>query len=244
MSDKLVFVAAFVMPVEAQLARGLLEADGIRAFLTGEQSANVFGVRGLGGQIRLQVPEGDAERAADILAPHFDRHPDAADSEDDADSWLCPLCGDAVNEDFDFCPECDTPRPAVRQSLAVTSVPRRAPVSQDIQEEPAPKPEKITSDEPLEAAPLALEHDFVAPDMETMVGDDLVRRAFLASLFPFLIPYSLWLLIRIAYYTGKISSGMTPKFYWTIAIDAFWCLGLLILLASGLANVLVVLPRF
>jgi hypothetical protein len=246
MSDKLVFVAAFAMPVEAQLARGLLEADGIKAFLTGGGSVNVFsGVQGLGGQIRLQVAEGDADRAAEILAPHFDRATDDGDAEsgDDAALWLCPLCGDAVSEDLDFCPACDTPRPAGRQSLAVTSVPRHAQVSQEIQEEPAVKHEKITSDEPLEAAPLALEHDFVAPDMETMVGDDLVRRAFLASLFPFLIPYSLWLLGRLAFYSGKVSPRLITRLYWTIAIDAFWCLCLLILFLTGLRNVLIILPR-
>jgi Putative prokaryotic signal transducing protein len=246
MSDKLVFAAAFNMPIEAQLARGLLEAEGIKAFLTGGESVNVFsGVQGLGGQIRLQVAEADAERAAEMLAPHFDRptDDDSAESGDDAALWLCPLCGDAVSDDLDFCPACETPRPAVRESLAVTAFPRHSPVSQDVQEQPTAKPEKITSDEPLEAMPPPLEHDFVVPDMETMVGDDLVRRAFLSSLFPFLIPYSLWLLGRLAFYPGKISPRLMPRLYWTITIDAFWCLCLLILFLTGLANVLMLLPR-
>jgi hypothetical protein len=245
MSDKLVFVAAFVMPVEAQLARGLLEAEGIRAFLTGEQTTNVFsGVQGLGGQIQLQVPEADAERAAEILAPHFD-HPTDGDaaSEEDAGLWLCPLCGDAVGYDLDFCPACDTPRPERRESLAVTTTPKYSPSSQEIQEEPVFRAEKITPDEPLEAAPPELEHDLVVPDMETMVGDDLVRRAFLSSLFPILIPYSLWLLTRLAFYPGKISPRLMTRFYWTIALDVFWCLCLLMLFLTGLANVLMMLPR-
>ena len=245
MSNKLVFVAAFVMPVEAQLARGLLQAEGIRAFLTGEQTTNAFsGVQGLGGRIELQVPEADAERAAEILAPHFDHHAADGDAAPEDDGlWLCPLCGDAVNEDMDFCPSCDTPRPAARQSLAVTAIPHSERVSQEIQEEPVFKAEKITSDEPLEAAPPELEHDLVVPDMETMVGDDLVRRAFLSALFPLLIPYSLWLMTRLAFYPGKISPRLMTRFYWTIAIDIFWCLCLLMFFLTGLANLLMVLPR-
>jgi hypothetical protein len=232
MSDKLVFVAAFNMPVEAELARGLLEEDGIKTFLTGGGSVNVFsGVQGLGGQIRLQVADADADRAAEILAPHFDHHPDddGAESRDDAAVWLCPLCGDAVSDDLNFCPACETPRPAARESLAVTAVPRNGPVSRDVQEEPTVKPEKITTDEPLDAMPPALDGDFDVPDMETLVGDDLVRRAFISSLFGVLSPYSLWLLVQLAFYRGKISPRLMPRLYWAIAIDACWLLFLLAL---------------
>jgi Putative prokaryotic signal transducing protein len=235
MSDKLVFVAAFNMPVEAQLARGLLEADEIKAFLTGGESVNVFsGVQGLGGQIRLQVADADAERAAAILAPHFDHHPDddGAESGDHAALWLCPLCGDAVGNDLDVCPACETPRPAARESLGVTAIPRRRPVSQEIQEEPAVKPEKFTSDEPLEAAQSALDGDIDVPDMETLVGDDLVRRAFFSSLFGVLSPYSIWLLGQLAFYQGKISPRLMPRLYWAIAIDACWLLFLLVFFAQ------------
>jgi Putative prokaryotic signal transducing protein len=243
MSDKLVFAAAFSMPVEAELARGLLEAEGIKAFLTGGESVNVFsGVQGLGGQIRLQVAEADAERAAEILAPHFDRPTDEGDAEsvDDAALWLCPLCGDAVSDDLDFCPACETPRPAARESLAVTAVPRHSPISQDVQEEPAVRPERITSDQPLEAMPSALDGDIDVPDMETFVGDDLVRRAFFSSLFGVLSPYSLWLLGRLAFYPGKISPRLMPRLYWAIAIDACWLLFLLVFFAQFL----VVIYRF
>jgi len=49
---------------------------------------------------------------------------------------------------------------------------------------------------------------------ETFLGDDLVRRAFLASLFGFsgfLSLYSLWLLGRLAFFPGKISPRMMPR---------------------------------
>lgn len=229
MSDKLVFVAAFYSPIEAQLACGLLETEGIKAFHTGDQTVTAFGIQGLGGQVRLQVAEEDAERAAAILAPHFDRHSDddGAESGDDAALWLCPLCGDAVGDDLDFCPACETPRPSARLSAAVTAVPRHSRVSQNIQEEPGAKPEKFTSDEPLEAMPPALDGEIDVPDMETLVGDDLVRRAFLSSLFG-LAPYSLWLLVWLAFYPGKISPRLIPRLYWAFAIDAFWLLSILL----------------
>jgi hypothetical protein len=238
MSDKLVFVAAFYSPIEAQLACGLLETEGIKAFHTGDQTVTAFGIQGLGGQVRLQVAEADAERAAEILAPHFDRPTDEDDAEpvDDAALWLCPLCGDAVGDDLDFCPACETPRPSARLSAAVTAVPRHSRVSQNIQEEPGAKPEKFTSDEPLEAMPPALDGEIDVPDMETLVGDDLVRRAFRASLFsvllPILAPYSLWLFMQLAFYPGKISPRLMPKFYGAIAIGVCWLLGFMAFVAT------------
>ena len=93
------------------------------------------------------------------------------------------LCGDAVGDDLSVCPSCETPRPAPKKSPAITAVPRHNPASQDVREEPAPKPDQVTSDTPLEAVPSALEDDLDVPDMETFVGDDLVRRAFLSALF-------------------------------------------------------------
>jgi Putative prokaryotic signal transducing protein len=239
MSDKLVFVAAFVMPVEAQLARGLLEAEGIRAFLTGEQTANVFsGIQGIGGQIRLSVAEADSERAAEIIAPYLDHPTGDADAapEDGAGLWLCPLCGDAVGEEMNYCPACKTPRSAARQSLAVTGVPLYNAASQEIQEEPVAKSGKITTDAPLEAEPSMLDGDIDVPDMETLVGNDLVRRAFRLSLFslllPILAPFAVWLFVRLAFYPGKISPRLMPQFYGTMAIGGCWLLFFCLILVA------------
>src|ERR1700722_9550806 len=63
MSDKLVEVAAFSLPIEASAARGLLEAEGIKAVLCGEQVVGVLGIQGLGGKVTLHVAESDADRA-------------------------------------------------------------------------------------------------------------------------------------------------------------------------------------
>ena len=234
MSDRIVEVAAFSNPVEAHAAHGLLEAEGVRAFLVGEGSANAFsGVPGVGGKITLHVAESDAERAVGILACVVENRDDEEGRpSDDARVWLCPLCGDAVSDTFAVCPACETSRPEGLPSTAVMAAMEPAPASQDIQEAPTTAPGGITSDTPIEAVPSALADDPDIPDAETFLGDDLVRRAFLASLFGFsgfLSLYSLWLLGRLAFFPGKISPRMMPRLYWTMAIDAFWVLLLLLL---------------
>ena len=181
-------------------------------------------------RFRPRVAEADAERAADILAAHEKEEGDGGDERlaDDSALWLCPLCGEAVNDDLTVCPSCETPRPAPTKSPAVTATPRHNPASQDVQEKPVPKAETITSDTPLEAVPSTVEDDLNLPNLETMVGDDLVRRAFLTSLFPLMFLYSFWLLARLGFYSGEVSPRMMRKLYWTIAIDAFWCVGILL----------------
>ena len=242
MSEKFVTLAAFPRSAEAELARGRLEAEGIKAFLMGGGSVDVFGgIQGLGG-ISLQVSEVDAMRATAILAAvEAERERQDGDPEsDDAVLWLCPLCGDAVRDDLSVCPSCETPRPAPEKSQAVTAASRRPAASQDVQEDPVPKPDKVTSDTPLEAVPSAVEDDLEVPDMETLVGDDLVRRAFFSALFPILIPYSFWLLAQLGSYEGKISPRMMPRLYLAIAIDAIWFFLSLLLLIGCLG----LLPRF
>src|SRR5947209_2576738 len=61
MSDRLVIIASYASTPEAQMAKNLLEAEGIPAFLAGELSANVLtGVMGVSGEVRLQVRAEDA----------------------------------------------------------------------------------------------------------------------------------------------------------------------------------------
>lgn len=67
MSDKLVTVATFLFPFQAQMAKLHLEAEGIEAIIPGNvlsQSPDPAGIYG----IRLMVKEEDAGRAAAILA--------------------------------------------------------------------------------------------------------------------------------------------------------------------------------
>jgi hypothetical protein len=226
MSDKLVEVAEFGRSLEAHVAHGLLEAEGIRAVLSGEAAVNIFGGVPAGGKITLHVAESDAERAVGILAA---AEADRADEEDRPPSendpvWICPVCGDAVADRLPACLACGTPRPEGLKSTAVMAALPSAPPTHDIQQTPTERTGRVTADTPLEAVPSAAEDDLDVPDAETFIGDDLVRRAFISSLFGFLFPYSLWLLARVAFYPGKISPKMMPRLYLTIAIDAWWCL--------------------
>lgn len=200
------------------------------------------GIQGLGGMIQLRVAEADAERAAEILAAHEKAEGEGGEERlaDDSALWLCPLCGEAASEELSVCPSCETPRTDPTKSPAVTATSRLKPASQDVQEKPVPKTETITSDTPLEAVPSAVEDDLNLPNLETMVGDDLVRRAFLSSMFPLLIPYSFWLLARLGFYSGEISPRMMPKLYWTVAMDVFWCL---VILLGGLPLILYLIFR-
>ena len=69
MEGKLVPVDTFDMPTEAHLAKGLLEANGLTAFLADELTVGVaWHLSNAVGGIKLQVPETDVERATGILA--------------------------------------------------------------------------------------------------------------------------------------------------------------------------------
>jgi len=68
MSDRLVTVAVFQTPVEATLARNLLDDAGIRSFLQDAEAAGMaWHMAGAYGGVKLQVAEADVDRAVSIL---------------------------------------------------------------------------------------------------------------------------------------------------------------------------------
>lgn len=69
MSDELETIVTFWSPMEANLAKGQLEAAGIRSFLSGEEAAAMTWLltNAMGG-IKLQVAARDADRAHACLA--------------------------------------------------------------------------------------------------------------------------------------------------------------------------------
>jgi hypothetical protein len=107
MPNRLVTVQSFDREHEAQLARNLLEAEGVPAFVSGEMSAVP-----LPGLVHLQVRATDAPRAVALLA--------AVALDDDwegrttAGAWTCSVCGDAVLGGLMVCSTCATPGDAVR----------------------------------------------------------------------------------------------------------------------------------
>ncbi len=63
-SGKLVTVAKFLEPLNAQMAKGALEAAGIECFLQGEQANSLLA---LAFRARLLVGEADVDAAKELL---------------------------------------------------------------------------------------------------------------------------------------------------------------------------------
>jgi len=66
MTEKLTTVARYTDHVKADLARQLLEDEGIKAFVMGQNAGIAWGVPPAGG-IELQTPESQARQAQEIL---------------------------------------------------------------------------------------------------------------------------------------------------------------------------------
>ena len=82
-SSKLVTVAKYCYPYEADLAKARLEAEGIPAFAADEHIVRLdwFYSNAVGG-IRVQVAEHDAELAKEILAADFSQESEGELSSD------------------------------------------------------------------------------------------------------------------------------------------------------------------
>ena len=103
MAGKLVTVCTFDMPMDAHLAKGLLEANGLTAFLADELTVGVaWHLSNAVGGIKLQVAESDVEHAANILASREDSSIDAEEGLaglgeiDESDGELPSSAGDKI----------------------------------------------------------------------------------------------------------------------------------------------------
>ena len=67
MDDKPATIATFLNLLEAQVARGLLQAAGIECVLLDEYASGIHWAHGDLGGIRLQVRESEAEAARALL---------------------------------------------------------------------------------------------------------------------------------------------------------------------------------
>jgi hypothetical protein len=86
--EKLITVARFDDYMKADLARQLLEDAGIKAFVLGQNVANVYSGVPAAIDIELQTPESEADEAREVLEAHeqekLDRGEDAEfEPEDD-----------------------------------------------------------------------------------------------------------------------------------------------------------------
>jgi DNA-directed RNA polymerase subunit RPC12/RpoP len=90
MDDKIVVIRRFDSPIEANIIKGLLEANEIQCFLSDE---NIIGLNPLYnpaiGGVKLQIFEKDIEIVEKILAENHEIKTD----EDKAEVLRCPKCG-------------------------------------------------------------------------------------------------------------------------------------------------------
>jgi hypothetical protein len=96
MKKKLVTVAHFDNYIDADLARQLLEDEGIKAFVMGQNVGNVYAGVPAVIDIELQAPDSEVERAKEILeASRQEKSGEDADFDDEEDF------GDEQEDEFD-----------------------------------------------------------------------------------------------------------------------------------------------
>jgi hypothetical protein len=247
MADKFVTVMTFNQSFEAQLAKNLLENEGIESVMSGELTSDVlFGNPALGDQIVLQVREDDAQRAAGILATVAAAKLDdnwEEQAESGAGVWLCSICGEPISNRLSVCYSCQTPREGIRtdaprERTAIQLDPAMQPTGEEVQKRdeiartPAPAP---ASPPPIPPVLPDEEHEEVLP---TSAGDDLAWRAFLASwlgVFTLvLLPYAWYCLLRAALFDGERSPKGARHLFGALLINGFFVLAVLVLCAGGL----------
>jgi hypothetical protein len=105
-----VFVGQNAM--EAHFVRGLLDAEGIRAEVLGEM---LDAARGdipftADSMPAVWVRGGEAARAREVIAEYERRKRQGAGPGLAGGEWVCPGCGEKIEEQFDQCWNCQTMR--------------------------------------------------------------------------------------------------------------------------------------
>ena len=86
MKEKLVTVARYNDYLEADLARQMLEDEGITGFVLGQNTGVAWPVPPAGG-IELQVPQSRAEEAREILEAAREQVPEENQSPEEDEDW-------------------------------------------------------------------------------------------------------------------------------------------------------------
>ncbi|MDZ4688097.1 MAG: DUF2007 domain-containing protein [Planctomycetaceae bacterium] len=135
-TQRLIPVATFATPEEAEIGRSVLDAEGIPSFLENSNTVGMLWHLGNAtGWVKLLVGEDHAEQAAELLQPT--RREDARGIL--SAPWSC-TCGAEVDAGFETCWQCGS----TRDVLTTTS-----PSTSDAlatSREPAPEPTTTTDD--------------------------------------------------------------------------------------------------
>ncbi len=107
MEEQLVTVETYQFLPEAQAAKLQLEGNGIRVFLADAEVVNMDWLLGNAiGNIKLQVPRDQAERALALIEQIRDQAGKRRDAKDHAEETECLACGAKIPEDQSRCPSC------------------------------------------------------------------------------------------------------------------------------------------
>ncbi len=195
MSDKMVLLAIYGNPIEAELARAELQGQGIRACVMGATSGDVFAGLGVGmSNVQLLVPEADYERATELLAEESDVAQEARENwerEEEPDTAIQPADLSAT--------DATDIRPAIQSPLRTESNPvPPAPSGNGAETESELASHFPEEEEDRDERPL------------TWTPDDIAARAFRAALFGYftcgvLHLYALYLIVRLAFVEGDLT---------------------------------------
>src|SRR5260370_33803511 len=107
MEDQLVTVETYQFLPQAQAAKLQLEGNDIQVFLADAETVNMDWLLGNAiGNIKLQVPSDQVEKARDLLEEMREKASRHSRDEEDGAGSECLACGAKIPEDQSRCPKC------------------------------------------------------------------------------------------------------------------------------------------
>ena len=102
MRDGMTRLATYTSDLDAEIAKGRLEALGVTVALEKDNVGGMHPHRDLQAGVKLYVPDAETDKARDILAEHGTESP--------GDDWICGSCGEESEGGYDACWKCGHPR--------------------------------------------------------------------------------------------------------------------------------------
>ncbi len=103
--SSLIKIATFHNPMDAHVAQGLLEAEGLPSYIEGEHANLALSYVGSAvGGVRLLVSAAHRQLALEVLER-------AEENKTTGAEWMCGKCCETVDAGFDVCWSCGSDRP-------------------------------------------------------------------------------------------------------------------------------------
>lgn len=212
-------VAIYFNALQAEHHRGVLEENGIRAYVEGAEVNTTLSYVGsaLGG-VKLFVASGDVDQAREVLDNL------KSSSDESAEAWFCGDCEEIIEAGFDICWSCGEPRSAVEGTRPepLVSANETVETTEEVNyaDDETPTARAGDSSNPyrpttnMQRAPE--EPSPIPADVEV---EEILVRAWRASvigilILPFVLHvYSMYLLIRAARLSTDFSARENRLFY-------------------------------